>query len=61
MNVTKNLSLTYLKKVHTETRDFGAAAIIDNKPRTARVITVTDCDFATVSMNDFKNCLAKFT
>ena len=37
------------------------AAIIDNKPRTARVITVTDCDFATVSMNDFKNCLAKFT
>lgn len=49
-----------MKKVHTETVSFGDQALLNDKPRMARVITQTDCHFITMSKFDFKTCIAKF-
>ena len=49
-----------MKKVHTETIAFGELALIDDKPRRARIIAQTDCHLATVSKSDFNACIAKF-
>ena len=58
--VTDILKLYQMKMVHRETRDFGGSALRDDKPRTARILTKTDCHFAIVTKRDFKNCLSKF-
>jgi len=49
-----------MRKVHVEKGDFGACALSDDKPRTARIISATGCHLAYVNKKDFKNCLAKF-
>jgi hypothetical protein len=49
-----------MKKVHTETSSFGELALIDDKPRRARIIASTDLHLATVSKMDFNSCIAKF-
>jgi len=42
-----------MRKVHVEKNDFGDSSLIDNKPRTARIITATPCHFALIHKNDF--------
>jgi len=48
-----------MQTVHTITSggSFGELALENRKPRAARVVTVTDCHFATVCKEDFDKCL----
>jgi len=38
---------------------FGELALFDNKPRKARVVTLEDCDFATLTKKDYDTVLSE--